>query len=220
MEYKLPYKQIKGVRFQPWVGENFASRVPRLLLVGMSHYSWGDKNLPDYWVTNAVILQRISGAVRSKFLTNIIATCIGHLPSDEERVEFWHSVAFYNYIQEFVGDSPRQLHNYKLWLKSGPAFAAVIRTLRPELVLVVGVLNWGNIANLNGWEGGKLLRAPEARYGETWWYPVEVDGAALAFHVKHTSTGYNFRKFAPLFREAETVAMAGRSGTSKPPALD
>jgi hypothetical protein len=167
MEYKLPYKPIEGVRFQPWVGKNFASRVPRLLVVGMSHYSWGDKNLPDYWVTNAVILHRISGDVRNKFLTNIIATCIGHLPSDEERVEFWHSVAFYNYIQEFVGNSPRRAHAYELWARAEPALAQVLRALSPQLILVVGILNWGNIANLNGWDGDNLLRAPDARYAGT-----------------------------------------------------
>jgi hypothetical protein len=33
--------------------------------------------------------------------------------------------------------------------------------------------------------------------------------AALAFHVKHASAGYNFRKFAALFHEAEQVAKAG-----------
>jgi len=65
MAYKLPYKPIKKVRFQPWVGKNYNSRVPRLLILGMSHYSWGDEDLPDYFVTNAVILHRVAPDVKN-----------------------------------------------------------------------------------------------------------------------------------------------------------
>jgi hypothetical protein len=144
----------------------------------------------------------------------MIATSIGHLPSEEEQVEFWHSVAFYNYIQEFVGDSPRKPHAYELWQRSEQAFAEVLLRVRPQLVLVIGVLNWGNIANLNGWNGEKLRHAPEPRYADTWWYPVGAGEAALALHVKHMSAGYNFRKFAALFHEAEQVAKEGWHSTS------
>jgi len=58
MAYKLPYQPIVKVRFQPWVGKNYNSRIPKLLILGMSHYSWGDENLPDYFVTNDVILHQ------------------------------------------------------------------------------------------------------------------------------------------------------------------
>jgi hypothetical protein len=209
MPYKLPFKLIDKVRFQPWVGKNCNSRVPRLLVLGMSHYSWGDKNLPDYFVTNEVIRHQVRPDAKEQFFTNIIATCIGHLPSGEERVAFWHSVAFYNYIQEFVGDSPRRSHAYELWQRSEPAFEKILLRLRPQLVLVIGVLNWGSIANLNGWSGNRLRHVPEPKYADTWWYPVGDGKAALAFHVKHMSAGYNFRKFAALFHEAEQVAIKG-----------
>jgi hypothetical protein len=175
----------------------------------MSHYSWGDEDLPDYFVTNAVILYRSVTRPAGKFFTNIIATAIGHLPSNDEQIEFWHSVAFYNYIQDFVGDSPRRLHAYELWQRSEQSFAEVLLRLRPQLMLVIGQLNWGNIANLNGWSGANLRHASEPRYADTWWYPQGDGEAALAFHVKHMSAGYNFRKFAPMFREAEQVAKKG-----------
>src|SRR5580698_479940 len=106
MPYKLPYKPIKNVRFQPWVGEKYDSRSPKLLVLGMSHYPWeGHERIPDYFKTNAVIRDWSTSQRTKKFFTNIIATCKGHLPSDKERVEFWNLVAFYNYIQEFMGDS-------------------------------------------------------------------------------------------------------------------
>lgn len=199
--YELPYSPIEGVRFQPWVGETYATRNPRLLIVGMSHYSWNDDQMPDYFATNAVIIDRINGDAGGQFFTNIIATCLGRLPSDDEREPFWRSVAFYNYIQEFVGDAPRHVHTYVMWQRSHGAFSAVIRTLKPQLILVVGIMNWNNMSNLDGKRGELLDGAPEARYAETWSYPTG-EGDALAFHVKHTSAGYNYRRFAPLFEAA------------------
>jgi hypothetical protein len=209
MMYKLQCEPIKKVRFQPWIGQNYDSRSPKLLVLGMSHYRWEKcKKTPDYLITNSVIGYWSTSKRTKKFFSNIAATCIGHLPNYEERVDYWNSVAFYNYIQEFVGDSPRQPHDYKLWVRSEPAFAEILHRLKPELILVIGLLNWRNITNLDGWEGSKLKHAPEPRYADTYWYPVGNGKAALAFHVKHVAAGYNFRKFAPLFRRAARVAVA------------
>lgn len=209
MQFKLPYKPIKKVLFQPWVGRDYDTRSPKLLVLGMSHYQGENRaNTPDYFFTNSVIRYWSTSQQTKKFFTNIVATCIGHLPKNGERGQFWDSVAFYNYIQEFVGNSPRQPHAYELWEHSEPAFAEVLLRLRPQLVLVLGLQNWENITSLNRWDRKKLRYAPEPRYAEACSYPVGNGKAALAFHIKHVSAGYNFRKFAPLFREAERVAKA------------
>jgi hypothetical protein len=184
----------------------------------MSHYPWeGHEKIPDDFITNEVIRHWSTSQRTEKFFTTIFATCRGHLPNDKERIEFWNSVAYYNYIQEFVGDSPRQSHPYELWPRYEPAFAEVLSRLKPQLVLVIGRLNWGNIPDLTGWEGHKLEDAPEPKYADTWWYSVGGRQTALAFHIKHPSAGYNFRKFAPLFRKAEQVAVAGWKGESAAP---
>jgi hypothetical protein len=69
------------------------ARIPKLLIVGMSHYSSRDNRVPDYFFTNAVINDRITGDATGRFFTNIIATCVYDLPTDEQRATFWHSVA-------------------------------------------------------------------------------------------------------------------------------
>ena len=71
--YKLPYKPIHAVHFQPWIGENYEKRRPRLLVIGMSHYDWDDRKCPEYFATNDVIQSRASGACRGAFLTTIVA---------------------------------------------------------------------------------------------------------------------------------------------------
>jgi len=76
--YKLPYKPIDKVRFQPWVGQDYTSRIPRPLVLGMSHYSWGDEDLPDYFVTNDVHSQAIPT------VPSLSHSCHPH------RSGFWH----------------------------------------------------------------------------------------------------------------------------------
>ena len=210
-DYKLPFDRIEGVYFQPWVGNQYAARNPRLLIIGMSHYSWDADEIPSYFVTNYVIHDRISRRASGQFFTNIAATCTGWLPNESERQELWSSVAFYNYIQQFVGNSPRQRHNEELWECSHPAFRAVLRVLKPQLILVIGVTNWNNISN-DGCAGEPLAGAPELQYAQTHWYPTRANARALAFHVKHTSAGYNFRKFAPLYASAVRLLKVKESG--------
>jgi hypothetical protein len=143
---KLPYKPIQNVCFQPWVGKNYKKRTPRLLVVGMSHYDWDGRNVPKYFVTNEVVQGRMSGEYTSQFCTNIVATCKGRIPNDEEKEQFWQSVAFYNYIQEFVGTSPRKKHAYVVGhfassrLYAYRFFFGVVARLRPVLILAARVL--------------------------------------------------------------------------------
>jgi hypothetical protein len=157
-------------------------------------------------VTIAVIQHWM--AYPSCFLTNIVATCTGSLPDATSRREFWHSVAFYDFIQEFAGDGPRIRPHHSRWPRSTPAFAEVLLLLKPELILVLGNQNWDNMGGLDG-RDGPPLRSGLGRYSQTWVYPTGDGNSALAFHVKHPSAGYNFRKFSPAFIEAKKLASTG-----------
>lgn len=195
----MAIQTIAGVAFQPWVGTNYQTASPRLLIVGQSHYDWLGRKLPVSSVTTAVIGCAIEYGSGPLF-TNLVATCTGEWPDAEARKHFWESVAYYNYIQEFVGDGPRKPHPYELWVKSHDSFAAVLGALKPELILVFGITNWNNIANLSGTKGEPLTVGPQ-RYNETWLYPVGQHGTAVAFHIKHPSAGFNYKTFMPLFAE-------------------
>lgn len=201
-----------GIIFNPWEGPNYKSAVPRLLIVGESHYDWEGRSQPLSMVTISVVEHWMEKP--SQFFTNIVATCIGHLPDTKERKEFWQSVAFYNYIQEFAGNSPRIRPLQSLWPASKAAFFEVISSLMPELVLILGDQNWENIDHSVGTEG-EPLKSLEGRHSQTWIYPTGEDSHALAFHVKHPSAGYNFKTFFPLFSEArERVINPPRPSTS------
>ena len=58
--------------------------------------------------------------------------------SRDDVVGFWESVAFYNYVQEFVGDHPRDRPTSAQWEQAGKVLPTVLTTLRPHFVLACG----------------------------------------------------------------------------------
>jgi hypothetical protein len=126
--------------FDPWVGSRYTTDGiggRRLLILGESHYG-GD------------------GCHYSAFTTEVIrdmALVQGHLPffsrvarlilggrggfSPPEREEFWHRVAFYNFIQtalEQQGDRP----TCEMWQAGREPFLQTVTELAPHIILVLG----------------------------------------------------------------------------------
>jgi ABC-type Fe3+-hydroxamate transport system substrate-binding protein len=58
--------------------------------------------------------------------------------SDEKRREFWDSVAFYNYVQEYAGESPDGTVTDEMWSKAKEPFLEVLEELKPDALLVLG----------------------------------------------------------------------------------
>ena len=100
-------------RFRPWIGENYQQGRwgKRVLVLGESHYQW-DENMPiDNWPTLTIecVEEIISGHAQGRwqaFWTKVAVASLGHTSTLDEKRTFWHSVAFYNYIQHCVGFGP------------------------------------------------------------------------------------------------------------------
>ncbi len=198
---------LPDVTFQPWRGKGYCEGKPRLMILGESHYDWSDRTDPEHSVTTTVV--KLWGIEkRSSFFTKIAALCTGEIPRDAEaRRDFWESVAFYNYIQVFVGDAPRKRPDSSMRPRSEQAFRTVLAELRPQIILVLGRQNWENMPELGGMAGEPLTSLGNP-YSYTWLYPTAAGEHALAFHVRHPSApGFNFRRFIPLFNEARSRAI-------------
>ena len=193
--------QLPDVTFQPWQGQSYLTSAPRLMIVGESHWDWLGRTDVEACVTKNVVSRAIEQ--RAGFFAKIAALCLGEPPSNtEEREAFWESVSFYNYVQSFAGNAPRVRPTRSMWRQSEPAFAVVLKELKPQLIVVLGRQNWENMPELGGMAGEPLttLGSP---YADTWLYPTDGGEYAPAFHVRHPSSwGFNFRKFVPLFNEA------------------
>jgi hypothetical protein len=64
--------------------------------------------------------------------------------------EFWHSIAFYNFVQVPVGTGPRQAPQSCAFLDARAAFRAVMEALSPERIIVCGKRLWGEMEDTPG----------------------------------------------------------------------
>jgi hypothetical protein len=99
-----------------------------------------------------------------------------------------------------------------MWKASERAFGVVLRRLKPQLILVLGIDTWNHLPELDGRNGAPLTRGKGrlSRFNDTWLYPVGENAFALAIHVGHPAWGYNFRKFSLLFEQAQNRVLSGR----------
>jgi hypothetical protein len=126
--------------YLPWVGDNYAASSPKVLVLGESHYKRDgfDRNT----FTQEVIRSWAVGEQGStKFFTTIAKVLSGKLNegiSKADKAEFWNSVAFYNFVQESVGDGPRDRPSEDMWKQAQQPFVQVMKDLSPNIVVVLG----------------------------------------------------------------------------------
>lgn len=130
--------------FLPWVGEKYKESTPRILILGESHYSNPEDYSEDFtqWVVKEYA---IDPEKRLRFFTTIANTITGHSGwmDDEKRQEFWHSVVFYNYVQELVGAGSRIRPSETMWYRAKEPFFSTLDQLAPQIVIVLGKeLSW------------------------------------------------------------------------------
>ena len=132
---------LPNVVFRPWKGERYGreSRFGvRLLVLGESHYGECGTETSDF--TTAVV-REWAQTHRHAFFTVIskILLCKPNGRIDNEtRGEVWNHVAFYNFVQSFVGDRSRIRPNSRQWIEAQAPFKEVLHHLQPDAVLVLG----------------------------------------------------------------------------------
>ena len=132
---------MKNVVFKPWIGSNFESSKlgSRVLVVGESHY--GEEGSEHDGFT-ADVVKACGQTDRLPFFTKIAKTLLNYDSSnyldDQERADIWEQVAFYNYIQKFVGDTARIRPTNEMWEAAEHPFLEVVQSLKPEVIIVLG----------------------------------------------------------------------------------
>ena len=200
---KIP--SMKHVHFTPWIGDNYWSARrfgKRVLVLGEAHYEWDDDmpSLPPD-LTIQCIKEQISGEETYAFWTKIAIAFLNEHPSVEDKKEFWHSVAFYNYIQESVGFGARIPPTPEMWENTREPFNEVLSKLRPQFIAVLGYRLWDALPA----DGSEGPRARGARgHNEPLWLYPHPEGEAWAFRLMHPSAGFSARKWHdPLMQALE-----------------
>jgi len=140
---------MKDVMFHPYVGDKFydSHYGVRVMVLGESHYGDSQDSASDF--TQHVVKEHALKAGLHFFskLTNILRGNTEY-PSDEERYETWRHVAFYNYIQVFVGEGARIAPTSEMWSAAYQPFLEVVRQLEPDVILVLGSRLWNRMPDL------------------------------------------------------------------------
>lgn len=146
-------------KFQPWKGKGYGKSnnlgLPaRLLILGESHY--GNPKDWDRWdrQTTVRVVREYCEEVRYPFFKKTMRTVLGpDVPADTsgQRIQFFDSVAFYNYVQSSVGDKHYIPPTEEMWVEAAPPFHATCKSLRPTHILACGWRLWDNIPSDTVW---------------------------------------------------------------------
>lgn len=162
------------VRFAPWIGSNYEKgfRGLRILLVCESHYGGKQHERPT--VTPEIIKAlalgerhpRATSKLRrhmhfAKIMSSIHGVRQGF--TCMQRREFWNSIAYYNFLQEFIQDS-RIAPSQSAWERSESAFTDVISVLAPDLIICFSKRNGKRIRSLAGSLPVAVVNHPSSRF--------------------------------------------------------
>ena len=135
-----------GVRFHPWVGEHYRNSMfgVRLLVLGESHYG---ETIDENSDITSIVVRLWGQEHRSRFFTKIAQVLLRRTDTltDRTRADVWEHVAFYNYVQTFVGPGPRIPPTPAEWAAADVPFRVVLGELQPNAVLVLGRRLWYHI---------------------------------------------------------------------------
>jgi hypothetical protein len=118
-----------------WVGSNYAASVPNVMILGESW--WGDlESLGD------AIERWARDKQADATFSRLFNTCTGtrrERASYNERMSFWNSIAFYNFVQGSLGPTRKSRPSSKDFQSAVPALEKVLKSLKPTCVWIVGL---------------------------------------------------------------------------------
>lgn len=145
-KFDAEFAKVAGLRWIPWVGDNYESASCKVLLVGESVYAgsvpWETK---DYISSNSNhvregnVLYWAEGedggnAAFPKTIKDILTLSNPSLSRDK----FWNSVAFTEVIQEVISDSKERSRSKNQFVDGLLALYKTIEILSPDIVLFFG----------------------------------------------------------------------------------
>lgn len=138
------------LRWKPWIGADWKSAERRVIVVGESHYAAkpddaGKQERVQEWNadpdgTREVVCEvGVEEWYASRFFGNLHRALLGADVHGESRTALWRHLAFCNFIQQRTmkdsGERPGQNEFFGGWRY----FMELLRLLRPDTVLFVGV---------------------------------------------------------------------------------
>ena len=128
------------VKILPWIGKNY-KKSPKILVLGMATYNQARdrrnvvKNMINSlcdgtWTNEKYFWTRTKNVLKEK---------------NEETIDFWNRVSFYEYIQGLV--KPKKNISEQNWENANEPFLEVLKVLKPDIIAVIGFLTFNRMKN-------------------------------------------------------------------------
>lgn len=118
-----------------WVGSKYPVSEHRVIILGESW--WGDME-----PVSAAIERWAKDEQADATFSRLFNTCSGtrrERVSYDERMSFWNSIAFYNFVQGTLGATRKSRPSSMHYRSAVPALEKVLDSLKPKRVWIVGV---------------------------------------------------------------------------------
>ena len=187
-----------NVKVHPWIGTKYRNPCHfkhRTLILGESSYTSEDNydsSLLIRCIEDDLAVGHPDRDTRGfcRFSTKLRRVIFG-VDESLGPTKFWPDVAFYNFVQERVGDTARIRPTAQMWKNSTPCFHEVVNKLLPEKVLVLGKANWNNFRN------NFLERLQPQQVGPRI-FTLKLDDHALEVgFIQHPSSSMKYDEWRP-----------------------
>ena len=181
--------------FKPWKGNQYGNqsifKIP-ILIVGESNYTDNlEREKPHDTFTYRLISSIINASWKHRFFSNIQRTFVENADTEDSRKQFWNSVAYHEYIQDWL-PKPGVPPTEKMWENGKPIFKAVVAELKPKCILFVCKRVYTHVA-LDFSASDSLIFDGGNRNS------LEIQ-SALATYIRHP-TRYGYKNSRPVVRE-------------------
>lgn len=202
---------MSEINFKPWVGNHYLTKGyqgQRILVLGESHYCIKElveggrcypickkeiMNSECHHQTQDVVHEAVYDYCGQPYLRCFVSferAMAGQVLTQEERVAFWESVMFYNYIQ-YALSAPRISPNPEYWGKSVKPFVELLEKYSPDKIIVWGVRLYNGLPELGG--RGFKLELDDGDTADYWVYTINGKRIpALKIHHPSAPTGKNW----------------------------
>lgn len=202
--YDDAFRNVQGLTWLPWVGQNFSKRQPhkRLLVVGESHYFKGDtpemrQANRESWLTDVLSTREVAlDSLIDRDWTTITLTNIPKLlfkTAEIDRSRFWGDSAYYNLVQrpmDYFQEGQPERPTWDDYVMGWKVFAEVVRIIQPSHCLFIGVtaatsFNLGSVSHTR-------------QVGRTWARvaKLEIAGSATELiFVQHLGKYFSWSKW-------------------------
>lgn len=130
--------------FLPWIGPDYfnSKKSEKVLVLGESIYCCTPYSCKNPLCKNQIkdiVTKQIEVKEKNRFYTSIAKLCTKNKPFNlKEKINFWNSVAFYEFVQVSVGTKRQQRPSEAMWNDAAKPFTELVSKIEADIIYATG----------------------------------------------------------------------------------